>query len=342
MNPLVTVTIVTHNSARFIRTCLKTVFQQTYSPVEIIIVDNASTDGTPELLAPYQHAARLTCNPSNLGFAAAQNQAIAAACGDWVLTLNPDARLEPTFLERLVAAGRLDDRVGMVCGKLLRAAPDLSIPPSPRLDSTGIYFTPNLRHFDRGWNQPDDGRYNRLEYVFGPSAAAALYRREMILDVSLDDGFFDPDFFMYREDADLAWRAQLLGWRCLYVPDAVGYHLRRFVPEYRRRVPPVFRMHSVKNRFLMRVKNMTPDLYRRQWVSATLRDLAVIGGCLLIEPRSLPAFWRFAACLRRALAKRRRIMSRRTAPGDYIASWFCHRPVSKPLPATPLKCAASS
>ena len=160
-------------------------------------------------------------NGGNTGFAAAQNQAIAASTGDWVLTLNPDVLLDAGFLRALVDAGRSDRRAGAVCGKLLRLRPDLtrsrtaarSIPP-------GCYFTPPLRHFDRGWNESDSRPVRSLEYVFGASAAAALYRREMIHDLSLDGEFFDPAFFAYREDADVAWRAQLQGWRCLYTPGA--------------------------------------------------------------------------------------------------------------------------
>ena len=333
MKPLVTVTIVTYNSRQFIERCLEAVRRQEYRPLEVIIVDNSSTDGSAGLLASYKRLARVIHNDRNVGFAAAQNQAIGTSRGDWVLTLNPDVRLRPNFIERLVAAGRLDAKVGVVCGKLRRATPDLGIPAEARIDSTGIYFTPTLRHLDRGWNEPDDGRFRQAEYVFGASAAAALYRRDMISDVALDDGFFDPDFFTYREDADVAWRAQLMGWRCIYVPHAVGYHVRRVVPGNRRSTPAVLRMHSVKNRFLMRVKNMTSDLYRRQWLPMTLRDLVVVGGCLLSEPESLPAFWRIARCFRRALAKRRQIMSRRKASDDYMASWFRERPRSHPLKA---------
>ncbi|MCW5978331.1 MAG: glycosyltransferase family 2 protein [Bryobacteraceae bacterium] len=333
MFPSVCVTIVTHNSLRYIDRCLKAVLAQDYAPIEVVVVDNASNDGSSEALARYEYAARVIRNPVNTGFASGQNQAIGESDSDWALTLNPDALLKPGFIRRLVTAARLDPNVGVVCGKLLRAAPDLSLPMDRRVDSAGIHFTPNLRHFDRGWNEPDDGRFGEVEYVFGASAAAALYRREMIRDVSLEDGFFDPDFFAYREDADVAWRAQLLGWRCLYVPEAVAYHVRRVVPEKRWRTPAALRMHAVKNRFLMRLKNMTPDLYRRQWLPVLLRDLVVVGGCFLMEPGSLPAFWHVARRSRRALAKRRQIMSRRIVTDDYLASWFREQPVSRPLEA---------
>lgn len=329
MSPLVTVTIVTHNSRGFIPTCLESLQLQRYHPLEIILVDNGSGDGSADLAARHAPRVRVIRNSVNIGFAAGQNQAIAAGHGDWFLTLNPDVRLEPDFIKRLVETGTSDQASGVACGKLLRATPELEIPAERRIDSTGVYFTPCARHFDRGWNEPDDGRYREPEYVFGACAAAALYRREMIADVSLGDGFFDPDFFAYREDADVAWRAQLLGWRCVYVPEAVGYHVRRVLPNTRRGVPSALKMHSVKNRFLMRVKNMTPDLYRRHWFSVSLRDLMVVGGCLLAEPSSLPGLWRAARHLPSAWAKRRQIMQRRAVSDEYMAAWFCGVPASQ-------------
>ena len=168
------------------------------------------------------------------------------------------------------------------------------------VDSTGIYFNPMLRHLDRGSQEVDNGHYLRYEYVFGATAAAALYRRAMIDDISLDGEFFDSDFFVYREDADVAWRAQLMGWKCLYVPYARGYHVRKVLPGNRRALPAAINMHSVKNRFLMRIKNISPDLYRRNWFSITTRDLTVVGCCLLWEHTSLKAFWFLARNLRRA------------------------------------------
>src|SRR6185295_4228689 len=132
-----------------------------------------------------------------------------------------------------------------------------------RIDSTGMLFTPAMRHFDRGWHEPDSPYFDRMEYVFGASAAAALFRREMIDDISVDGNFFDPDFFVYREDADVAWRAQLQGWRCLYTPAAVAHHVRTVTAGNRRTLPAFVNMHSVKNRFLMRIKNVTPGIYRR-------------------------------------------------------------------------------
>ena len=331
-NDLVSVTIVTYNSGRFIKRCLESVLDQKYPDLEVVVIDNASTDGTIDILEPFADRCSIHYNDENIGFAAAQNQAIGLSNGDWVLTLNPDVLLMPNFIKELCDAGHADPKVGAVCGKLLTIRASFDLPEKQLVDSTGIYFTPMLRHLDRGSQEVDNGHYLNFEYVFGATAAAALYRRQMIEDISISGEFFDPDFFVYREDADVAWRSQLMGWRCIYTPLARGYHVRNVLPGNRRALPPEINMHSVKNRFLMRIKNMTPDLYRRNWLSITARDLTVIGACLVREHSSLKAFWYMARNWRRVLAKRHEIMRRRRVKDDYIASWFSYEPVSRPAP----------
>lgn len=331
MTESVCVTIVTYNSGGYLERCLRSVFEQGYSPLEVVVVDNNSSDETRSILSRFQGRIRVHYNEANVGFAAAQNQAIGMSISDWVLVLNPDVVLQPGFIEQLVEAGRVDETAGTICGRLLAVGRDLQPFEPPLIDTAGIYFTPEMRHFDRGWHEPDDGRYRRMEYVFGASAAAALYRRDMIEDISVGGEFFDPDFFAYREDADVAWRAQLLGWRCVYVPQASGYHVRSVGPGRRHTVPAVINMHSVKNRFLMRIKNTGGDLYRRYWVPVTARDLLVVGGCLLWETTSLPAFWRVAKCVPRMVAHRRWIMDRRKVDDDALAWWFHDEARAKPF-----------
>lgn len=326
----VCVAIVTYNSDRYIRRCLEAVLRQKGVPIDVVVVDNASTDRTREILEDFEGRIRVVRNEANLGFAAAQNQAIASSDAAWVLTLNPDVLLLPGFIRRLREAGEADPASGAVCGKLLSIGPGFTPMTERRIDSAGMYFTPAMRHFDRGWHEPDGRPFDRAQYVFGASAAAALYRREMIDDVAVDGEFFDPDFFVYREDADVAWRAQLQGWRCRYTPEAAAYHVRSVTPGSRHQAPAAVNMHSVKNRFLMRIKNVTPGLYRRFWLPMTARDLLVLAGTLVWEPASLAAFWHIARCLPRALYRRRLIMCRRRISDEALAAWFCFEPAAIP------------
>jgi GT2 family glycosyltransferase len=332
MNTLVSVTIVTHNCRGFIGACLESVLAQDRAPLEVIVVENASADGTPAELERFAGKIELISSPMNLGFAAGQNLAIRHSRGAWVLALNPDAVLAPDFLTRLLAEveAQGDPAIGSACGRLQALPENLDTSASRHLDSAGMYFTPELRHLDRGCRQPDGGEYRQTEYVFGATGAAALYRRAMIEAISPEGEFFDEDFFAYREDADVAWRAQLLGWKCLYVPAARGYHVRTCLPSNRRDLPAAINMHSVKNRFLIRIKNMTADLYRRHWLAITWRDLCVVGYCVLAEHSSLRAFALLRRNWKRAWAKRRWIQERRRVSDAEIARWFQAQPAAEP------------
>lgn len=315
----VTIVLVTWNSAPYLRRCLDGILQQTSRDRELIVVDNASTDASVEIVEP--HAARVIRNETNRGFSAAVNQALAVATGELLLVVNPDCYLEPEYVERLVEA--FDDDVGSATGLLIRAR-GWDIEPTDVIDSMGIRMTRTGRHLDLHQGAPADrhpSTANRFE-VFGVSGAAAMFRIAFLRDVSVDGEALDEDFFAYREDADLAWRGQLRGWRAVCEPRAVAYHVRRVTPDARRALPADVNMHSVKNRFLLRLKNQGAHLAFRNAPFELARDLTVLFAALTIERSSLPAFawlWRNRA---RVLAKRRAIQSRRTVSDRELAKWF--------------------
>ena len=329
----VSVTLVTFNSGRFIRRCLESVLEQRDTDLEVIVVDNASSDGTTDILERFEDRCTVVYNQENIGFAAAQNQAMGISSGEWVLTLNPDVLLMPDFCSCLMETADYDPSIGTMCGKLLMMDASFKIPDQRVVDTTGIYFNPMLRHLDRGCLENDNGHYREHEFVFGASAAAACYRRSMIDDVAIEGEFFDSDFFTYREDADVAWRAQLLGWKCIYTPAAFGYHVRKLRPGMRKYLPPEINMHSVKNRFLMRAKNITARVYLRNFLPILARDLGILVYCLLIERSSLKAFYLFARGWSSALRKRRLIQERRRVDDAYMGQWFRFAPVSLPAKA---------
>jgi GT2 family glycosyltransferase len=312
----VSVSLVTWNSADVLPRCLDALRRQTLPPAKLLIVDNGSRDDTRRILDQVTNPDERILLDVNTGFSAAHNLAIERTGAPYHLTLNPDVFLTPAFLERLVRALDADPCAGSASGKLLRAD------GSGTIDSAGIRMLPAQRHVDRGAGELDRGQYDRPCYVFGVSGAAALYRRTMLEDVRVCGEVFDEDFFAYREDADLAWRAQLLGWRCVYTPDAVAHHVRRVTPERRAELPPALNRYSVRNRFLLRLKNQTCREAIAFLGPALARDLQVAGYVCLREHGSIAAFFDVLHLLPRTLRKRRAIMRRRRVPAREMIRWF--------------------
>lgn len=304
----VAIVLVSYNDETDLSVSVGSALAQRGISADVLVVDNASSDGSREAAA--RAGARVLAMSENVGFAGAMNAGIEATAGRYVLALNPDCRLEADFAATLAA--RLDARpdVGSASGRLLRAeGPDLRA--GGLLDSAGIIFTRSGRHFDRGAGEPAAGRFLREEEVAGTSGAAGFYRRAALEDAKISTGYFDADFFLYREDADLAWRLSVLGWKCLYVPEAVAAHRRRNLPERRRAMTALVNRHSVKNRFLLRINNQSGRQFAATFVPTLARDIVVLGACLTVERSSLPAFgwlWRNRS---RLWAKRREIQNKR-------------------------------
>ena len=215
MPPLISVVVANWNGRLYLEKCLASLAAQTYPAVEIIVVDNGSSDGSAAWISEHFATVQVIANPTNRGFAVANNQGIAASRGLFVALLNNDAWAEPGWLAGLYAAAEQEARVGMVASLMLSAArPEL-------VDSTGICVDRCGISWDRGGGQSAAAWMSGPFEVFGACAGAALYRREMLDEV----GGFDEDFFAYLEDVDLAWRARWLGWQARYAPAARVYHL---------------------------------------------------------------------------------------------------------------------
>jgi GT2 family glycosyltransferase len=301
----VSVVVVSHNDEQDLRLSVGSALGQRGLSVETLVVDNNSSDASGDVVAGMP-GSRWIALSENVGFAAAMNAGIEATSGRYVLALNPDCRLEPDFAATLAA--RLDRRpeVGSASGRILRAAGS-ELAATGLLDSTGIRFTAAGRHFDRGAGLPADGRFLQEEEIPGTSGAAGFYRRAALESAKISTGFFDADFYLYREDADLAWRLRNLGWKCLYVPQAVAYHRRRNLPERRGQMSPLVNFHSVKNRFLLRINNQSPAHFAATLFPTLARDAVVLGACLTVERGSLPAFTWLWRNRKRLWAKRREI-----------------------------------
>ena len=212
-SPLISAVVLNWNGCHVLDNCLRSLYNQTYRPLEIIVVDNASTDGSVDFLREKFHSVHLIRNDKNLGFGAGNNIGIRASQGRYIMMLNNDTRLDPNCVEELKRSIEKDERFGACASKiLLESRPDT-------IDGVGIVVCPDGLSFGRGRLQKRE-RYDEEEEIFFASDGACLYRREMLDDI----GLYDEDFFAYADETDMGWRAQLAGWKCIYSPKAIVYH----------------------------------------------------------------------------------------------------------------------
>jgi GT2 family glycosyltransferase len=256
---MVSVVVVSWNSERFIADCLTSIKMQSYNPIEIIVVDNGSEDRSIDLIKQAHKEIKLIKNNTNMGFCHANNQGLTYAQGDYIFFLNADVILEKNYVREALNPFKIDEHIGMVSGKILRF-------DRKTIDSTGQFLSRARRAIERGYGEPDSGQYEEEGYIFSVCGAAALYRRQMVDAVMLDNEFFDEDYFAFYEDLDIGWRAHLLGWKGYYTPRAVAYHFRggsqqqrgwlaRFSQFSQRSTELKF--HILKNRYATVIKNDT-------------------------------------------------------------------------------------
>ncbi|NJM42614.1 MAG: glycosyltransferase family 2 protein [Anaerolineae bacterium] len=210
--PLVTIVIATANGLKWLPGCIDALRQQTRKDFEVVVVDNASSDGSTDWLAQ-QPDIRTLHSPTNLGFAGGMNRGIRESQSPFVVVLNDDTQVLPNWLDELIIAAQSHSRIG-ACASLLVFAHDPDM-----VQSAGINIDRAAIAWDRLGGQPASEAQEPCD-IFGASGGAVLYRREMLDQI----GLYDERFFMYLEDVDLAWRAQRAGWRCRYVPTAKVIH----------------------------------------------------------------------------------------------------------------------
>lgn len=218
--PVISVVVVNWNRRELLRGCLESLAAQSGVPFEVIVVDNGSTDGSPELIGDFARQMRfpvqLIANEDNRGFCAANNQGIAVARGRYIALLNNDAEAASGWLYAMWS--ELDPRptFGMIASKIV-------VYEDPhRIDKAGHLIYPDGQNRGRGSGELDSGQYDRIEEVLWPDGCAALYRKAMLDEI----GGFDEDLFAYGDDAELGLRARIAGWKCLYVPGALVRHRR--------------------------------------------------------------------------------------------------------------------
>lgn len=310
MEVKVSVVIPNWNGERFLRGCLQSLREQTFKAFEVILVDNASTDGSLALVEKEFPEVRVVKLVRNLGLTGGANAGIKAAQGEVIALLNNDAEAHPNWLESLWDALQRHPEAGMAASKIL-LYDRRSI-----INSAGDFYRLDGVPGNRGVWEEDRGQYDREEYVFGACGGAAAYRKAMLEEI----GLFDEDMFMYCEDMDLAWRAQIAGYRCVYTPKAIAYHRLSATGGGK-----LASFYNGRNFIYVLAKDYPSSLFRKYWPIILKAQLKIAADALRA--------WRGEAARARlrgqlaglkaiplALSKRQSVYSLRRVPDSYLES----------------------
>ena len=342
-NKKVTIQIVSWNGMRYLPHCLHSIFEQTFKDFQVLVVDNNSQDESVSFIRKNYPEVAVLQNNRNLNFAKANNQGIKLLHTPYLVLCNQDIILEPDWLEKMMGVVESEPykQFGSFGGKLLRLkmlegeAPELE--KTEIVDSCGLKVLKNHRVVELGGGEPSSDYVENSE-VFGQSGALALYRREALDDILIKNqdhnngDYFDSDFGFYKEDVDLAWRLQLLGWPSLLVADALAYHARTFAGSEKKKIMEVIsnrrgqsklaRFNSYRNHFFVLLADdflsnlfiFSPQIF---WYE--LRKFIYL---LFMETASLRVLFSLLGNWGKIRRKRKQIFSRAQVDAKYIRSWF--------------------
>lgn len=242
-NPLVSIIILNYNGGDFVKSCLSSVLKNSYPNFEVIFVDNASTDESLDKVRKCFKDPRLkfVLNQENLGYAEGNNRGAGKAKGEFLIFLNNDMIVTPNFLKGLVRTMMKNPEAGAVQAKIMM------LPNKNKIDSTGGFIDSYGWSYIRGKGEKTGFAYKRIDEIF--FASSPLVRKKLFEFL----GGFDSKFFLSAEETDLCWRMRLIGYKILYVPTSVIYHVGKAV--IRKQPSQMILFHALKNNITMLFKN---------------------------------------------------------------------------------------
>ncbi len=407
--PIVTISLINYNGKKFVFQAIESAVNQDYSNLEIILIDNASTDGTREEIEkripeweerrkkirgelqkgtseeippnpPFSKGGtndgnnfiKYIKNTENAGFGRPHNEAMRMMKGDFILLLNYDAILKPDYIKNALEIFK-DEKIGAVQGKLLRynfdkneLCKDRENPKLNIIDTTGLMMFKNRRIVCIGQGQQDKGQFEKKKEIFGADGAVPVYRKKALEDVKLpiiktqnakrktynakysnkinpalhvmrymlyDYEYFDENFFMYKEDVDLAWRMRLAGWKTVYTPKAVAYHGRGSgdsmaknyfdIIKERRKINNFAKYLSFKHQRLMQIKNDFPSLlFTKHLPQFMIKEIGAWIYMAIFERFTLRVLKDLYRDIPLFLKKRKMVMAKKRVGVKEMERWF--------------------
>jgi GT2 family glycosyltransferase len=281
----VSVVIVTAGVKNYLKPCLDSLLKQACQPGEIIVVDNSLKPELAQEIHKLYPAVKIYSSSENLFYSSSLNKGLSLARGEFILCLNDDVILDKDFIQQARRGFLVNDRIGLVSGKILRANAKI-------IDSTGLFLSAWRTAKERGYGRQDCGQFEAPEFIFGVNGAVAFYRKKMLEAIKDQYGYFDKRFKMFYEDLDVSWRANKKGWQAYYVPTAIAYHVRggSFRPDTgvdkpiaRRYLNGQLHYELIKNRYLVILKNEDFLSFLLHLVPVLAYDLLVCSYLLIFQ-----------------------------------------------------------
>ncbi|MBI4414763.1 MAG: glycosyltransferase family 2 protein [Candidatus Kerfeldbacteria bacterium] len=325
MHPLrLTVQVVTWNSAETLPLLLRSLRNQSFAQFHLVILDNASQDGSADIARRGFPGATVIRNSENRGFCAAHNQGIRIAETDYIALLNPDVLLMQDALGLLVEHLSRTPSIGSIGGKLIRQEHGIT-----SIDSAGLLARPTRQFLNRGEGEQDRGQLNDVQKVFGLTGAFVMFRRSALESIRIGSEYLDEDLFAYKDDVDCAWRLLLAGWENVYFPRAVGVHSRhaRHETEYstrtrRKRKHPTINRLSYRNHLLMLLKNEEVRNFFFPLPRLLFYEVLKLGYLMLFEQRTLLGLVEALRLFPVMLRKRRITLAHRKRSSRSMRAFF--------------------
>lgn len=348
---MVSISLLLYKPGVYLKPCLESIFRQSFRDFELLVIDNDSSDGTAQKAEEILKSQgteinwRLIVNEKNSGFAAGQNQGIWESKGEFILLLNQDAVLDEDFLKNIIEVFEKDRKIGAVQGKLLRLkVGEEKFEKTDLIDNAGLKIFKNRRIIARGQGEKDTGQFDRMEEIFGADGAAPIYRRTALEETKIcvdsrigsasvpRSEYFDEDFFMYKEDVDLAWRLRLFGWKAFLEPKALAWHSRTAgesaaknylgIWQERRKINKKAKFFSFRNQRWMQIKNEISSLFLKHifwWLPKEILSWVYI---LFFESYTLSSIKDLFVQLPKFRQKRKMIMARKKINAKEMEKWF--------------------
>lgn len=314
---LVSIIIPNFNGLRFLPFCLNSLKNQTYPSIEVIVVDNGSTDNSVKYIKETCPQVKIIVLDKNYGFAVAVNKGIKASKGEYIALLNNDAIADKDWVLESLKPFDENSQIGITTSLMKSPKKRKSL-----IDGAGDLVFTYGHAFKRGFLEEDRGQYNKSEFVFGGCGGASLYRKQLFLDI----GYFDEDFFAYFEDVDLSFRAQLAGWKCFYSHKSLIYHYHHGTS---RRNPNRLVYLSSRNISYLIIKNMPVKLllkYWHQYFLNTFKLLQNISRDMSFAPYIIKGKLDFLFNLKKIIRKRNDILLKRKINDETLINLLCHGP----------------